>query len=277
MHHGIVIANLGDYYDPRVAVKLARTAEEAGWEGFFVWDHLGFVWGAPSGDPWIILSAVAASTQRLKIGTAVTPLARRRIQVVANGLATLDLLSSGRVIFGVGLGGVPREFAAFGDPGDVKERAARLDEGLTVLDRLMSGEEVTHNGRHYTVEGIRLAPLPVQRPRVPVWIGGEAGPALRRAARWDGWLASATPLDGSISMSKSPEQIGEMVAEIQRYRTSDAPFDVALDGYSEPEDDTLPRAYAESGATWWLESIHGRRGTVDEMLARVKAGPPGNK
>ncbi|HZY64997.1 MAG TPA: LLM class flavin-dependent oxidoreductase [Rubrobacteraceae bacterium] len=277
MHHGIVIANLGDYYDPRVAVKLARTAEEAGWEGFFVWDHLGFVWGAPSGDPWIILSAVAASTQRLKIGTAVTPLARRRIQVVANGLATLDLLSSGRVIFGAGLGGVPREFAAFGDPGDVKERAARLDEGLTVLDRLMSGEEVTHNGRHYTVEGIRLAPLPVQRPRVPVWIGGEAGPALRRAARWDGWLASATPLDGSISMSKSPEQIGEMVAEIQRYRTSDAPFDVALDGYSEPEDDTLPRAYAESGATWWLESIHGRRGTVDEMLARVKAGPPGNK
>lgn len=277
MHHGIVIANLGDYYDPRVAVKLARTAEEAGWEGFFVWDHLGFVWGAPSGDPWIILSAVAASTQRLKIGTAVTPLARRRIQVVANGLATLDLLSSGRVIFGAGLGGVPREFAAFGDPGDVKERAARLDEGLTVLDWLMSGEEVTHNGQHYTVEGIRLAPLPVQRPRVPVWIGGEAGPALRRAARWDGWLASATPLDGSISMSKSPEQIGEMVAEIQRYRTSDAPFDVALDGYSEPEDDTLPRAYAESGATWWLESIHGRRGTVDEMLARVKAGPPGNK
>lgn len=277
MHHGIVIANLGDYYDPRVAEKLARTAEEAGWEGFFVWDHLGFVWGAPSGDPWIILSAVAASTQRLKIGTAVTPLARRRIQVVANGLATLDILSSGRVIFGVGLGGVPREFAAFGDPGDVKERAARLDEGLTVLDRLMSGEEVTHNGQHYTVEGIRLAPLPVQRPRVPVWIGGEAGPALRRAARWDGWLASATPLDGSISMSKSPEQIGEMVAEIQRYRTSDAPFDVALDGYSEPEDDTLPRAYAESGATWWLESIHGRRGTVDEMLARVKAGPPGNK
>lgn len=277
MHHGIVVANLGDYCDPRVAVKLARTAEEVGWEGFFVWDHLGFVWGAPSGDPWIILSAVAASTQRLKIGTAVTPLARRRIQVVANGLATLDLLSSGRVIFGAGLGGVPREFAAFGDPGDVKERAARLDEGLTVLDRLMSGEEVTHNGRHYTVEGIRLAPLPVQRPRVPVWIGGEAGPALRRAARWDGWLASATPLDGSISMSKSPAQIGEMVAGIQRHRTSDAPFDVALDGYSEPEDDALPRAYAESGATWWLESIHGRRGTVDEMLARVKAGPPGNK
>lgn len=276
MQYGIVIANMGDYADPRAAVRLARAAEAAGWEGFFVWDHLGFVWGAPSGDPWVILSAVAASTRRLRIGTDVTPLARRRPQVVANALATLDLLSDGRVVFGAGLGGVPREFAAFGDPGDAKERATMLDEGLTVLDRLMSGEEVTHRG-HYTVEGVRLAPLPIQRPRVPVWIGGEVRPALRRAARWDGWLASATPLDGSIGMSKSPERIREMVEEIRHHRTATTRFDVAVDGYSEAGDDTLPRAYAEAGVTWWLESIHGRRGTPDEMLARVEAGPPERK
>lgn len=273
MHHGIVVANLGDYSDPREAVRLAQTAEAAGWEGFFVWDHLGFVWDTPSADPWVILSAVAASTERIKIGTAVTPLARRRPQVVANALASLDVLSGGRVIFGAGLGGVPREFAAFGDPGGAKQRAAMLDEGLDVLNRLMSGELVTHRGEHYAVEDVRLAPLPVQRPRVPIWIGGEAKPALRRAAHWDGWLASATPLDGTIGMSKSPEQIAALVTEIRRHRTANSPFDVALDGYSEPGDYELPRAYEEAGATWWLESIHDRRGTLEEMLARVEAGP----
>ncbi len=273
MHHGVVISNMGAYSDPREAVRLARTAEDAGWEGFFVWDHLGFVWNAPSADPWVVLSAVAASTNRIKIGTDISPLARRRPHVISNALATLDILSGGRVIFGAGLGGVTREFTAFGDPGDAKERAAMLDEGLTVLDQLMSGEEVTHRGEHYTVEGIALAPLPVQRPRVPIWVGGEAKPALRRAARWDGWLASATPLDGTISMSKSPEQIAEMTAEIRRHRTSGTPFDVAMDGYSEPGDPALPQAYAEAGVTWWLESIRDNRGSPDEMLRRVEAGP----
>ena len=105
MRYGIVTGNLGDHADPRVAVRLARAAEAAGWEAFFVWDHLGFVWGAPSGDPCVILSAVAACTTRLKLGLAITPLARRRPQVVANALASLDLLSGGRAIFGAGLGG----------------------------------------------------------------------------------------------------------------------------------------------------------------------------
>ena len=75
---------------------------------FFVWDHLGFAWGSPSSDPWITLSAVAVSTNHLKLGTAITPLARRRPQVVANALGSLDLLSGGRMIFGAGLGGLRR-------------------------------------------------------------------------------------------------------------------------------------------------------------------------
>ncbi len=274
MRHGIVTANLGEYADPRVAVRLARAAEAAGWEAFFVWDHLGFVRGVPSGDPLIILSAVAASTTHLKLGLAVTPLARRRPQVVANALASLDLLSGGRVVFGAGLGGEPDEFTAFGEPGEARRRAAMLDEGLMILNRLWSGASVTHRGPHYAVEGVSLAPLPLQRPRVPIWIGGEGAPALRRAARWDGWLAPATNPDGTPSMAKRPARIAEMVAEIRRYRTTDAPFEVAVDGYSEAGDPTLPRAYAAAGATWWLESIHGMRGPHDEMMARVEAGPP---
>ena len=274
MRYGIVTANLGEYADPRVAVRLARAAEAAGWEAFFVWDHLGFVGGVPSGDPWVILSAVAASTTHLKLGLAVTPLARRRPQVVANALASLDLLSAGRAIFGAGLGGVPEEFTAFGESGDAKQRAAMLDEGLQILDGLWSGETVTHCGQHYAVEGVSLAPRPLQRPRIPIWIGGERAPALRRAARWDGWLAPATSHDGTPTMAKSPERIAEMVATIRRQRTTTAPFEVAIDGYSEAGDPALPRAYQAAGATWWLESIHGMRGTQGEMVARVKAGPP---
>lgn len=274
MRYGIVIANLGDYADPRVAVHLSRAAEDAGWEGFFVWDHLGFARGVPSGDTWVILAAVAASTVRLTLGSAVTPLARRRPHVVANALASLDILSGGRVVFGAGLGGVSEEFTAFGDPGDAKERAAMLDEGLAVLDQLLSGRTVTHRGPHYTAEGVSLAPLPLQRPRIPIWIGGEGAPALRRAARWDGWLAPATSLDGARTMSKSPQRIGEMVDEIRRHRTTEAPFEVAVDGYSEAGDAALPRAYEEVGATWWLERVDGMRGTPDEVMARVEAGPP---
>ena len=274
MRYGIVTANLGDYADPRVTVRLARAAEAAGWEAFFVWDHLGFVRGVPSGDPYVILSAVAASTTRLKLGLALTPLARRRPQIVANALASLDLLSAGRVIFGAGLGGVPEEFTAFGDPGDAKQRAAMLDEGLAILDGFWSGETVTHHGPHYVVEGVSLEPLPLQRPRIPIWIGGERAPALRRAARWDGWLAPATSHDGTPTMSKSPERIAEMVATIRRQRTTTAPFEVAIDGYSEAGNPALPRAYQAAGATWWLESIHGMRGPLGEMVARVQAGPP---
>jgi alkanesulfonate monooxygenase SsuD/methylene tetrahydromethanopterin reductase-like flavin-dependent oxidoreductase (luciferase family) len=274
MRYGIVTPNLGEYADPRVSVRLARAAEAAGWEAFFVWDHLGFVRGVPSGDPWIILSAVAASTTRLKLGLAVTPLARRRPQVVANATTSLDLLSGGRVIFGAGLGGEPEEFTAFGEPGDPKERAAMLDEGLRILDGLWSGETVTHRGRHYAVEGVSLAPRPLQRPRLPIWIGGESAPALRRAARWDGWLAPATSHDGTPTMAKSPERIAEMVATIRWHRTTPAPFEVAVDGYSEAADPGLPRAYEEAGATWWLESIQDARGPLDETMARVNAGPP---
>src|SRR5215210_4522413 len=274
MRYGIVISNLDEYADPRLAIRLAKAAEEAGWEAFFVWDHLGFAWGSPSSDPWVTLSAVAVSTTYLKLGTAITPLARRRPQVVANALASLDLLSGGRMIFGAGLGGVPEEFTAFGEAGAAKERARMLDEGLAVLDRLWSGEMVTHHGQHYDVENVALAPLPFQRPRIPIWIGGESPPALRRAARWDGWLAPTTSPDGRLIMGKDPGRIAEMVAEIRRHRTTDKPFAVAVDGYSDADDPTFPHAYEAAGGTWWLESIHGMRGSPDEMIVRVKAGPP---
>jgi probable F420-dependent oxidoreductase len=272
MRYGIEIVNLGPYADPRPVVELARAAEEAGWEAVFVWDHLAYAWGAPSGDPWVALAAVAATTTRLKLGTGVAPLPRYRPHVLALSLATLDLLSGGRVVLGVGLGGVPAEYTSFGESAEPKRLAAMLDEGLELIDKLWSGAQVKHHGAHYSVDGVALAPLPAQRPRIPIWVGGESRPALRRAARWDGWIVGGANEDGT--MNRTPEQFAEKIAALRGLRARGQAFEVAMTGYTQPGDHSLARAFADAGVTWWLESLHGFRGSHDELLARVRKGPP---
>ena len=263
MRHGVCLANIGTYSDPRIGVRLAEAAEAAGWDGVFIWDHLAFVWGAPAADPWTTLAAIASATSRVRIGTAVTPVARRRPQVLAHQVASLDVLSAGRVVFGAGLGGSPDEFGRFGEPTDAKVRAAMLDEGLELLRRFWSGEEVAHRGEHFAVDRVTLAPTPVQE-RVPIWIGGNRPASLRRAARWDGWLADSADPTG---MRLSPDDVARSIEQIGRGEN----FDVAVLGQSDRGD---PSAYELVGATWWLENVHDRRGSVDEVLALVGAGPP---
>jgi alkanesulfonate monooxygenase SsuD/methylene tetrahydromethanopterin reductase-like flavin-dependent oxidoreductase (luciferase family) len=263
MRFAICLANIGSYSDPRVAVDVAATAEEAGWDGLFVWDHLAFVWGPPAGDPWVTLAAIAARTDRIRVGTAVTPVARRRPHVLAQQVATLDVLSGGRVIFAAGLGGSPSEFGKFGEPTEPRTRAEMLDEGLELLRAFWAGEQVRHHGAHYTVDGVTLAPTPVQG-RVPIWIGGNRAPSLRRASRWDGWLAD------SVAPTGSPLTPDDVVRSIGAIGRDDEKFDVAVLGESDRSD---PAAYARVGATWWLENIHDRRGDVDEMRSLVRSGP----
>ena len=272
MRYGIDLMNFGEYINPSLLVRLAQAAEAASWEALLLWDHLGFVWGAASGDPWIMLTMVAASTTHLKVGTSVSPLPRYRPHLLANTLTTLDILSGGRVVLGVGLGGVGGEYTAFNESGDHKVHAAMVDESLILLSQLWSGDPVVHHGTYYTVENIRLQPVPVQRPRIPIWVGGESRAALQRAARWDGWIATGTAQDGS--MTKTPEDIARFVALINQYHGTETPFEVVLTGYSTPSDGPLVRAYEQVGVTWWLESLHGFRGSVDEMMRRVVAGPP---
>jgi probable F420-dependent oxidoreductase len=267
MRYALSVANVGTYADPRVTVELARTAEASGWDGLFVWDHLGFVWGPPAADPWVTLAAVAAQTSTIRIGTAVTPVARRRPQVLAQQVATLDVLSGGRVVFGAGLGGAESEFGRFGEPVDARVRAEKLDEGLDLLRRLWAGEEVRHRGAHYVADGVTLKPTPVQE-RLPIWIGGNRPASLRRAARWDGWLADSADPTG---MTMSPDDVRTSLDAIRGARTSNEPFDVGVLGRSDHSD---PARYAEAGATWWVENVHDRRGALDEMRALVDAGPP---
>ncbi len=270
MRHGLCVASIGTWADPRNVVALAEEAEAAGWEALLYWDHLAFVWGQPSADPWVTLAAVGARTSSLLLGTNVTPLPRRRVHVLAHQVATLDVLTGGRVVFGAAIGGIPEEFTAFGEPADARERAAMLDEGLEVLRALWSGERVDHHGRHYTVDGVELRPRPVQE-RVPIWIGGNSPPAVRRAARYDGWSADTTNLQG---MTRSADDVAASVETIRGLRGTLEGFDVAVMGHIEPGDRATPAAYAEAGATWWLENVHDGRGDHDAMLARVQAGPP---
>jgi alkanesulfonate monooxygenase SsuD/methylene tetrahydromethanopterin reductase-like flavin-dependent oxidoreductase (luciferase family) len=264
---GLSAANFGTYAEPARVARLAETAEAAGWDGFFVWDHLSFAWGPPAGDPWLLLAAAAHATERLRLGTHVTPVARHRPELLALTVATLDRLSGGRVVFGAGLGGNEREWAAFGDETDERVRAAKLDEALGLLRRWWDGESVTHEGDHFLVEGVALAERPLQA-HLPIWIGGNARRPLRRAARFDGWAANSSYVD---RMTLTPDEVAARVESIGRTRGNLAGFDVAVQGLTDRAD---PAAYAGAGATWWLENVHDMRGRFADMLALVSKGPP---
>src|SRR3954468_6176146 len=193
MRFSVNIPNFGDFADAHNVVKVAVAAEEAGWDGLFVWDHVVHDKderaGVPFGAPWMLLTAAALATSRLRLGTLVTPVARRRPEQLARQVATLDALSGGRVVFGAGLGGpIEDEFASFGDTTDSVVLAERLDEGLDLLTRYGSGETVDHDGSRYRVRQTELLPATVQQPRPPVWIAGywPNRRPMRRAARWDG-------------------------------------------------------------------------------------------
>jgi alkanesulfonate monooxygenase SsuD/methylene tetrahydromethanopterin reductase-like flavin-dependent oxidoreductase (luciferase family) len=275
MRYAIDIAPLGDLADPTAIVRLAVAAESAGWDGLSIWDSLGVSMGTAAADPFVSLAAVAASTERLRLIASVIAVSRRRAHLVVQASATLDRISNGRFVLGVGAGADPGDFDAFGESAPLTERVARMDVALSAIDPWLRGE-TARLGTYGTAE-VRVGPAPVQVPRPPIWFGGMRPAALRRAAQWDGWIAIATSEDGS-SMSLSPEAFGAMVGQVKAERTAVGrgadPFDVAVFGFSDPGGPDLVRSYADHGATWWLESLSPMRGSVDELLAVVQGGPP---
>jgi len=294
MRFAVDVPNFGDFADPRVLADLARRAEQSGWDGLFVWDHVTHrkELRRAIADPWVLLTAAALATERIRLGTMVTPVARRRVSKLAREVTTLDRLSGGRMILGAGLGApIPDEFGSFGETIDPKVLAARLDEGLTALNLLWSGEPVTFRGRHVVVEDVVFRPTPMQRPRVPVWIGGEwpARPPMRRAARWDG----AMPIlldgdgdgDGDGARRRPRQPDAATVAEIhgfladQRVATGldREPFDLVVSGMSPVAPAAaadLVGPLAEAGATWWAECVWDDLERAEPMVRRVDQGPP---
>ena len=273
------VPNVGTFGDPRLLVDLAVAAEEAGWDGFFLWDHL--LWDDPQGhvaDPTVVISAVAARTERIRIAIMVNSLARRRPAKVARETATLDVLTAGRLIVGAGLGTLAAEFTAFGESADPRVRAARLDESLHLLDALWTGEPVTFHGEYLTAAGVTMLPRPVQRPRIPIWCGGRwpNKRPFRRAARWDGVMPVHTGY--GLGETMPPAELQAIVTYTQEHRKETGPFDVALegrtDGSAADRGGQLVASYARAGLTWWIEALGWWRGTPAEAMARVRQGPP---
>ncbi|HMA48007.1 MAG TPA: LLM class flavin-dependent oxidoreductase, partial [Frankiaceae bacterium] len=249
------LPNVGLYGDPLLLVALAEEAEQAGWDGVFVGDHLLYhdpSW--PVADPTVTAAAAVARTARVRLGVLVTAVPRRRPAKLAREVASLDVLSGGRLVFGAGLGSMAAEYAAFGEPDDLRARAETLDEALDLMTALWSGEPVTFHGRHLRADGVRMLPTPVQRPRVPVWCAGRwpARAPLRRAARWDGVMPTHASYDRGRPMP--PGELRRVVSYVAAHRDVAAPFDVALEGATDggrPDRDAatvLP--YVDAGLTW---------------------------
>lgn len=276
MHYGIYLANVDETSDPTLLAELAHEAEEEGWDGVFIWDHIGGPQRAV--DPWVALTAMAMRTQAVKLGPIVTPVARRRPWKLARETVTLDHLSGGRLILGVGLGWGPEEFSTFGEDGTPRVRAEKLDEGLAVLTGLWSGEPFSYSGKHYQVEGVCFLPRPVQSPRIPIWPCGawsDKKAPFRRAAQWDGVVAIADPRQNRAIL---PEEVPAIRAYVQQHRTTDEPFDVTIILWSEGDRSAREQEetarYAEAGVTWWIEDLSSERFPLEEARKRLHKGPP---
>jgi alkanesulfonate monooxygenase SsuD/methylene tetrahydromethanopterin reductase-like flavin-dependent oxidoreductase (luciferase family) len=276
---GVYLPNFGPFGDARTLAAIAADAERAGWDGFFVWDHIARPFATDMVDPWVALAAVAVATERIRIGALVTPLARRRPWKVARETVSIDRLSGGRLIFGAGLGsGRAAEWEDLGETADARTRATLLDEGLDVLGGLWRAERFSYEGEVYRVRDAEFAPAPVQNPRIPVWIAGHwpNRRPFRRAARWDG-VFPEFPRGGD-----ELAQLGEVVEYVRAQRASTAAFDVVYSSGPEATPDRLA-TIAAAGATWWLARIEAQYFGADgksawpmaAMRARIAAGPTG--
>ncbi|MEV0726228.1 LLM class flavin-dependent oxidoreductase [Micromonospora purpureochromogenes] len=271
--YAVGLPNVGPFADARILVDLAVAAEEQGWDGVFLWDHVLYHqadW--PLMNSVVVAAAIAARTSRIRLGVLMTALPRRRVQTVARETVTLDTLSGGRLVFGAGIGSMDIEYAAFGENPDLRGRGRRLDESLTQLTDLWSGQDVPMPSG----ERVRMLPTPVQEPRIPVWCAGRwpNRPGFRRAARWDGVVATFANAGRTVPVPV--EDFADAVQFVASERGSLDGFEVGLEGWTSP--DNAPEVispYVAAGLTWWIEAMGWWRGGVDDARQRILAGPPG--
>jgi alkanesulfonate monooxygenase SsuD/methylene tetrahydromethanopterin reductase-like flavin-dependent oxidoreductase (luciferase family) len=296
MQCGVSLPNFGEFFSPQRLARLAQEAEGAGWDGFFLWDHV-LAWPVPMVDPWVALAAIATSTHRMRIGPLVTPLPRRRPVKLAREAVSLDHLSEGRLILGVGIGQGTWEWDNLGEEIDLHTRGEMLDEALDLITRLWTGGPVRFEGKHYCFRGggdawtpevgpTVFLPPPVQRPRIPIWVAGtwpHKAP-FRRAARWDGMVPMSEKQ--GLGDGISPDALREAVAFVRDRREPTHQFDVVAPGHTSGDDSSIDRervrVVSDAGATWWLEDLspwafgwHGE-GTwpVEAMELRIRRRPP---
>ncbi|MEU0175326.1 LLM class flavin-dependent oxidoreductase [Streptomyces massasporeus] len=279
MKQGLYLPNVGHYADPRRLAEYAVAAEASGWDGLFLWDHLLLETpnSLPACDTWTALAAILTRTRTLVAGPLVTPLARRRPAKVARETTTLDELSEGRLVLGVGLGADARgEFGAFGESTDARGRAERLDEGLDVIRALWTGEEQSHHGPHHRLDRVRFLPAP-RRP-IPIWTGatGTTPRPLARAARHDGVVPMVRQPSGALR-GPTPAELADTVRAMPPLHRTEG-FQIAVPGTLSPNhpDEAAERLdeYRTHGATWWLESFDPWRRDPADLRRWITQGPP---
>ena len=265
MRSGLDIPNFGDFADIDLITEVATKAEANGWDGVFLWDHIArstaFPPGLPFADVTVALTAIALATERVTFGTLVTPLPRRRPHKVAREFASLDQISGGRVVLGVGLGSPPdAEFEAFGEDADMRRRGDLLDESLEIITRLWKGEPVSYEGAHLKAETDAFLPRPIQRPRIPIWVGtrwpGNPRP-LRRAAAWDGFMPTRPP---------GTDEGGFTLDDVRAMRALIGPDRELV---MIPPAGVAPTDLEEAGASWWIHEA-----TDGESALRASSQPP---
>ncbi len=271
---GIAVPPFSD--NPQEFADFGVEVEQAGFDGYFLWDHMVFSDsgdGTPILDPWLILAIVAARTSRIKIGTMVTPVPRRRPWQLARETMTLDRLSNGRVILGVGIGSPSyADFGLLGEPSGKRERADLLDEGLDVMAGLWSGERFSYSGEKFTVDPVRFIPTPVQQPRIPVWIAGVLPNRrpIERAGRWDGFVPICYNDSGLARPSAA--EMKEAASQIAGQRGSLDGYDLAVWAEVARQPAEEIDAYSQAGATWWIETARPEPDWWPGIKDRVAAG-----
>jgi len=274
MKHGLFLPPFDGLADVERMADLAVLAEETGWDGFFVWDHLCY--RAPVHDildPYICLAVIAARTQRILLGPMVTPLIRCRPQVVARQAVALDRLSKGRLVMGFGIGDdyPGSELACFGELTDAVDRGRALDEGLAIFLGLVSGEEVNISGEFLTAREVAFQPRSYHPKGITVWIAGRwpNRAPIRRAARHQGMV---------IIQMTEPEQVGQLKTRLAQAGADFDCFDIVVwgqrDEQMEYRDDERYSQWTEAGVSWFLTGPGPFNLVYDEVREYVAGGPP---
>lgn len=269
MKHGLFVPNFGAFSEPKVFADLAAEAEQAGWDGVYIWDHILIEDGTPMCDPWVAMAAAATVTETIRLGPMVTPTPRRHPWKLAREVVSLDRLSHGRVDFGVGIGHpADIEFGTFGHETDNRIRADKLDESLELITGLWSGQPYSFDGVHYHLEERTFLPKPFQEPRVPIWVAATwpNKRPFRRAAQWDGVFPLKVGSTGFVDMSY--DDIAELLSYVRIHRTSDAPFEFVAGN-----NDAAGRSLEDLsvlGVTWLFYNLWDMNA---ESLAKVRGGP----
>ncbi len=263
--------------DARTGGDMANAAENAGWDGFFVWEP---VWGI---DAWVTLAAAAMRTEKIRLGTMISPLSRMRPWKLAGEALTVDRLSKGRVIISVGLGAIDTGFKQFGEETDRKTRAELVDESLEIITGLWHGQPFNHSGKHYRIRETKfmLPPPPIQKPRIPIWIVGAwpKAKSMRRALKYDGILPTIVQPDGSLARPRI-EDIRKITKFIRAKRSAKKRFDIVVEAEKSASAQKQAAEFAKAGATWWIDSMWSQTDKMftpkgkSKVLKKIEQGPP---